>query len=79
MQIQTRVVYSVGNVDFDSEKKAREWIYDQIGNLMSKALSDHGAGVIGPRGRIAIVDCLTENAAQFAILLRAYSSPVSDE
>ena len=79
MQIQTRVVYSVGNVDFDSEKKAREWIYDQIGSLMSKAISDHGAGAIGPRERIAIVDCLTKNAAQFAILLGAYSSPVSDE
>lgn len=79
MQIQTRVVYSVGNVDFDSEKKARGWIYDQIGNLMSKALSDYGAGAIGPKERIAIVDSLTNNAAQFAILLGAYHAPVSDE
>lgn len=79
MLIVTKTVYIVGNAEFDSERKAREWIYDQIGNLMDKALSDYGAGAIGPKERIAIVDCLTKNAAQFEILLRAYRKPVDEE
>ena len=79
MQIFAKTVYVVGNVEFNSERKAREWIYDQIGNLMSKALSDHGAGAIGPKERIASVDCLAKNAAQFEILLGAYRAPVDGE
>lgn len=78
MRIQTKTVFIVGNCEFDSENKARAWIYDQIGNLMSKALSDAGVGAIGPRERIAIVDAMSKNAAQLATLLDAYRSKVEE-
>lgn len=76
MQIHARTVYSIGGIDFDSEAKARAWIYDQIGGLMDSALASAGAGALGPRERIQIVDAITANAATLAVLLDAYRGPV---
>jgi len=76
MQIYTRTTYHIAGASFDTEKKARDWLYDQIGNTLDKALSDLGAGTVGPRERIAMVDAITSNAAAIHTLLGAYVAPV---
>lgn len=48
MRIQTNTVFHIGGATFDSEDKARQWLADQVGRIIDKALSDAGA-VIGPK------------------------------
>jgi len=76
MQIQSRTVYSIGSFDFDSEDKARDYLYDRIGETMDKALSEYGAGNLGPKERIAIVDCIIKSRVKLESLLNIYNSPV---
>ena len=76
MIIQARTVYTVGGVDFDSEVKARAWVYDQIGNTLDKALSDAGIGTMGPKERIACVDAMVKHGNTFSLLLGAYTGKV---
>lgn len=75
MRIETKVFYLIGGCQFDSETKAREWLYDQIGNLMDNGLSKTNcSGSIGSKERIAIVDAMVKNARQLAILLDALNT-----
>lgn len=76
MIIQSRTVYTVGGIDFDSETKARAWVYDQIGNTLDKALSDAGVGSMGPKERLACVNAITKQANVFRVLLGAYAGKV---
>lgn len=76
MQIQTLTRYCVGGAEFDSEAKAREWLFDQMGATLDKALSDAGAGSVGPKERLVFMAALTSQANTIHRLLGAYIAPV---
>lgn len=76
MQIYSKRKYIIGGIEFDSEKAARDWIYDQIGGLLDGGLSGEKNGLLGPGQKLAVVNALTKNARQFSILLGAFSAPV---
>ncbi len=77
MQIQTSTVFHIGGATFDSEAKARQWLADQVGRIIDKALSDAGA-VTGPKTALQVNAAMLSNAAVLAVLLSAYAAPVSD-
>ena len=77
MRIETKTVYLVGKAEFESEKAARQWIADQIGRTIDKALSDAGK-TIGPGNAIAVNDAMLKNSATLSTLLSAYAAPIEE-
>ena len=78
MQIVKKTVYCVGALSFDSPDKAKQYIADQIGNMIDNSLSDRGC-VIGPKAAIVLNEIMLTNAASLSILLRAYSVGIGNE
>lgn len=76
MQIYSKRKFIIGGIEFEKEQAARDWIYDQIGNLLDGGLKNEKNGLLGPGERLAIVNAMTKNANQFTILLAAFAAPV---
>ena len=77
MQIETNTSYVIAGASFQTEKAARQWIADQVGRTIDKALSDAGKA-LGPGNAIALNDAIMKNAATLAVLLAAFVAPVSE-
>lgn len=78
MQIERVDVYRIRGQSFESEAKAREWIADQIGERMQRAIRAQGC-VLHPRDEIRIVDAVLANTATLLPLLGAYVAPVEND
>lgn len=78
MCIISKTFYLVDGEMFDSEEKARAWVYDQIGTMLDSCLTQVSAPVLDPKERLKIVEALTLDPKELARLLNLYASKVSE-
>ena len=77
MQIKRVDRYLVGGQEFKSCDKARQWLSDQIGERVQKAIRKQGC-VLHPRDEIRIVDAILASGNDIMPFLRAYGEEVDN-
>ena len=75
MRIETLTCFHIGGKEFGSERAARAWLFDRIGETLDQQLSRAGK-VIGPGDRLAMVEAIAARASDLAPILAAYVAPI---